>query len=103
VEKARQHPAVRALYWISTLLFGASVLLLIIGFVAPIPEAGNAIVLVMFAALTTRFLFFLVLFWQLQEREKSAAKLAAIQCTVWFLGAAAFFTFVVLYQFRNLA
>jgi hypothetical protein len=86
---------------VSTLLLGGSVVLFIVAFLAKIPAAGDVIVLLMFAAVSSRFLFFLALFRSLRASRKPAAKVAAFQCVVWFLVGAAFFKFVVLYQFRD--
>ena len=85
----------------STLLLGGSILLFLVGFIVSIPAVGNTLALLMFTAVASRFVFYLVLYRALQASKAPAARAALFQCIVWLLMAVAFFTFVVLHQFKD--
>jgi hypothetical protein len=101
VEEARQHSALKSLFWLSTLLVAVSAALFVVGFFTRLPISGDAFVVLMFAALVSRATFYATLYLSSSSAGGRAATYAAFQFIVWIAIASAFFAFVVLYQFRN--
>ena len=100
MEEARQHSALAKLYWISAILLGGSVALLLLGFVVPIPQLGSAIVVMMASGLFSRAVFFVLMFGVQRASHNPNARWAAFNAVAMSLFAVGFFVFVVLYHFR---
>ena len=97
MEEARQHTALKALYFLSAGCWLAALLLLVFILVAKLPAAGPALVLLMFAALLCRTAYQ----WMALVTLKSAPnrRMMAVNTGTWSVIATAFFVFVVLHQF----
>jgi hypothetical protein len=76
--------------------------LFVLAFLAKLPIGGDAFAVLVFVALLTRAAFFFALALKRRSIPNTAWKVAAFQCGVWTVMGAAFFKFVVLYQFRDM-
>ena len=101
MEEARQYPALKSLFWLSTLLLAVSGALFVVGLFASLSISGDAFVILMFGALVSRAAFYVSLYFSRRSAGAPVRKYAAFQSVVWIAIASAFFAFVVLHQFRN--
>jgi hypothetical protein len=101
VEEARQHSALKSLFWLSTLLLAVSGALFLVGLVAGLPISGDAFVILMLGALVSRAAFYVTLYFSGRSAGAPVRTYSAFQSVVWIAIALAFFAFVVLHQFRN--